>query len=187
MEGAAYVQTCYYELRKFKLGPISNIQKDLKKDAEHLKLPPSFGINRNEFVESDKKIKEVWDNLRSEVRELIGILMYAVDIMVDAVSNMDINKIGHNCKVAYTSGWVEPNFTAADNSHLKSKCPIHNQEDYIYCRKTMEGEDTADHDAMVNQQLYEGLKNVLDSNVQMSDKLRAVVESGLNCHKPPDV
>ena len=187
VDGAAYVATTYHELRKFKLGPISNINTDLEKNAEHLKLPPSFGMDGNEFVESDKKIQEVWDSLWSEVRELIGILMYAVDVMADAVSNMDIQKIAHNREVAYTSGWVEPNFTAADNSDLKFKCPIQNQEEYIYCRKTMEGEDTVDHDARVNQQLYEGFKNVLDSNVQMSDELRSVVESGLNHHKPRDV
>ena len=113
--------------------------------------------------------------------------MYAVDIICEAVTDMDINTIAENCNVAYTSGLGEPNFTAADISDLKSRRPIENQEEYIYSRKMMEGEDTADHHARVNQQLYEGFKEILDSNVQMSAEMHAAVEFGLNLHKPSNV
>ena len=113
--------------------------------------------------------------------------MHAVDIICEAVCDMDIENIAENQNTAYTSGWVEPNFTAADISELKSRQPIENQEEYIYCRKTIEGEDTAAHQERVNKQLYKGFKEILESDVQMSEEMRAAVEYGLNRHKPQNV
>ena len=113
--------------------------------------------------------------------------MHAVDIICEAVCDMDIENIAKNQNTAYTYGWVEPNFTAADISELKSRRPIENQEEYIYGHKTREGEDTAAHEERVNKQLYEGFKEILESDVQMSEQMRAAVEYGLNHHKPPNV
>ena len=60
VNGAAYIQTCYHELRKFKLGPITKLDKEEDKNAEHLKLPPTFGINGNaNFEETDKSILKI--------------------------------------------------------------------------------------------------------------------------------
>ena len=81
----------------------------------------------------------------------------------------------------------EPNFTAANISDLKSRRPIENQEEYIYCRKTIEGEDTAEHEARVNHQLYEGFKDLLDSDIEMAPEIHAAVEFSMERHKPPDV
>ena len=81
----------------------------------------------------------------------------------------------------------EPNFTAGDISELKSRWRIDNQEQYIYCRKMMEGEDTADHQARANQQLYEGFKEIWESGVPMSEDMHAAVKFGMNHHKPPNV
>ena len=84
----------------------------------------------------------------------------AVDIMCEAISEMDINAISENRHAAYNSGWGELKFTAGDISELKSRRRIENQEEYIYCRKMMEGEDTADHQARANQQLYKGFRDL---------------------------
>ena len=111
----------------------------------------------------------------------------AVDIMCEAISEMDINAISENRHTAYNSGWGRPKFTAGDISELKSRRCIENQEEYIYCRKTMEGEDTADHQARANQQLYEGFKEIWESGVLMSAEMCAAIEFGMNHHKPQDV
>ena len=50
----------------------------------------------------------------------------------------------------------------------------------------MGGEDTAGHDERLNQQLYEGFKEILDSGVQMTPQMCAAVEFSLNRHKPPN-
>ena len=97
VDGAAYIQTCYHELKKFKLGPISKLDIDMDKDAEHLQVPPRFAINGDAiFVEHDKNVLKVWGNLRSEVRGFIGILMHAVDIICKAVCDTDIENIAEN-------------------------------------------------------------------------------------------
>ena len=55
-----YIQTCYHELKKFKLGPISKLDIDVDKDAEHLQVPPWFAINGDAiFVEHDKNVLKV--------------------------------------------------------------------------------------------------------------------------------
>ena len=45
VDGAAYIQTYYHELRKFRIGPITKLDEDEDKDAEHLKLPPTFAMH----------------------------------------------------------------------------------------------------------------------------------------------
>ena len=188
VDGAACIQTCYHELKKFKLGPISKLDVDDDKDAEHLQTPPLFAINGNaDFVENDKDVLKVWGELRSEVREFIGILMHAVDILCEAVCVMEIETVAENRNTSYTSGWVEPNFTSGDIRELKTRRLIEKQEEFIYCRKTMEGEDSSAHQERVNKQLYEGFKELLQSDVQMSEEMHAAVEYGCNHHKPPEV
>ena len=161
VDGAAYIQTCYHELRKFKLGPITKLDKDKDKNTEHLKLPPTFGMNGNaNFEETDENVLEIWGKLQSEMRGFIGVMLTAVDIICKVLSEMDINAISQNRDTAYNSGWVEPYFTTGDISELKSRWCIDNQEQYIYCRKMMEAEDTADDEERANQQLNEGFKEI---------------------------
>ena len=170
------------------MGRSQNLDVDDDKDAEHLQTPPLFAINGNaDFVENDKDVLKVWGELRSEVREFIGILMHAVDILCEAVCVMEIETVAENRNTSYTSGWVEPNFTSGDIRELKTRRPIEKQEEFIYCQKTMEGEDSSAHQERVNKQLYEGFKELLQSDVQMSEEMRAAVEYGLNRHKPPEV
>ena len=188
VDGPNYVQTCFHELRKFKLGPVANINVDLDKDAAHLQTPPHFTIKGDgqEFVETDTEILKVWKKLRSEVRQFMCTMMHAVDILAEAVSTMEIKKISEWRKTAYEAGWVEPNFHSGDTADLKNRHKIRNQEDYIYSRKTMEGEEAAEHEQRANQQLYEGFKEILDSDVQMSPEMHAAIKFSVNRHKPPN-
>ena len=83
----------YHELKKFKLGPISNINIDPGKNSKHLELPPTFSMDGSDFVETDKSVLQVWGKLQSKVREFMGIVLYAVDILCDAVSSMNIIQV----------------------------------------------------------------------------------------------
>ena len=148
----------------------------------------NISINGNaDLEETDENVLKFWGNLRSEIRGFIRVMFRAVDIMCQAISEMDINAISENRHAAYNSGWGEPKFTAEDISELKSRRHIKNQEEYIYCRKTMEGEDTADHQARANQQLYKGFKEIWESGVPMSAEIHAAIKFGMNHHKPQDV
>ena len=82
VDGAAYIQTCYHELRKFKIGPITKLDEDKDEDAEHLKLPPTLTMHGNaNFEETDENVLKVWGKLRSEIRGFIGVMFTAVDII----------------------------------------------------------------------------------------------------------
>ena len=106
VDGAVYIQTCYHELRKFKLGPITKLDKDNDKNAEHLQLPPTFVINGNaNYVKTDANVLKVWGNLWSEIGGFIGVLFRALDIICEALCDMGINTIAENRNTAYTSGW----------------------------------------------------------------------------------
>ena len=106
VDGVAYIQTCYHELRKFKLGPITKLDKGEDKNAEHLQLPLTFAINGNaNYVETGANILKVWGYPQSEIRGFIEVLFRAVDIICEAISDMDINAIDENRNTAYTSGW----------------------------------------------------------------------------------
>ena len=186
--GANYIQTCYHELRKFKLEPIAKLDVDLDKDAGHLPIPPRFSITGDgeEFIETNTNILNAWTKLRSEVRQFISSILHAVDVIADELSEMKFEEVAQKRQTAYTSGWREPNFHSGDSADSKNNRKIRNQEEYIYCRKTMEGEDSDEHYEKANKQLYEGFKQILDSNVQMSAEMRAAVEYSVNRHKPPN-
>ena len=92
------------------------------------------------------------------------IILYAIDILCDAVSAMDVDTVGKKHRAAYKSGWKEPNFTATKVSDLRSRRPINNQEEFIYCRKTIEGEDPAEYAARYNHMVHEGFKQLMDSD-----------------------
>ena len=166
---------------------MSKIDVDLGANEKHLKKPPTFAVDGSSFKETDSTVLKVWKNLWSEVREFMGITLYGVDILCDAVSSMNTAQIGQKYRDAYNSGWAEPNFTATNISDLKSRWPIKNQEEYIYCRKTIEGEDTAEHEASVNCWLHKGFKDLLDSDIDMSPEICAAVEFSYGHTKPPDV
>ena len=69
----------------------------MDKDAEHLQVSPRFAINGDAiFVEHDKNVLKVPGNLRLEVRGFIGILTHAVDIICEAVCDMDIENMAEN-------------------------------------------------------------------------------------------
>ena len=55
VDGAGYIQMTYHELKKFKLGPVSNIEIDLGENEKHLKKPPTFAVDGCPFEETDKK------------------------------------------------------------------------------------------------------------------------------------
>ena len=114
VDTAAYVQTCYHELKKLKLGPISNIKVDLDKNAEHLKLPPCFSINGNAFfVENDKKCLEVWGKLWSEVRGIIGDRAY-FSFRKYAQSTPRINLCGHHKERKWMRDHKAPGLSSID-------------------------------------------------------------------------
>ena len=107
VDGAGYIQMTYHELKKFKLGPVSKKDVDPGANQEHLKAPPSFAVNGYPFKETDTTVLEVWKKLWSEVREFMRIILYAVDILYNAVSAMDIHTVGQKWRAAYDSGWRE--------------------------------------------------------------------------------
>ena len=113
----------------------------------------------------------------------MSTILYAVDVIAKAVSDMEIEKVSQMRQATYKSGWGEPNFHSGDSADSKNNRKIKNQEDYIYCRKTMEGEDSGER---ANEQLYQGFKDILESDVQMSAKMHAAVEYSVNRHKPPN-
>ena len=187
VDGAGYIQTTYHELRKFKLGPVSKLDTDLGAEQEHLQAPPSFAVNGNALTETDATVLEVWKNLRSEIREFMTTILDAIDILCDSVSAMKVDTVCKKCRAAYKSGWKEPNFTAAKVSDLKSRRPITNQEEFIYCRKTIEGEDPAEYAARYNRMMHEGFKQFLESDSPLvTAEMREAVKFSYEHTKPPD-
>ena len=186
VDGAGYIQTTYHELKKFKLGPVSKIDVDPGANQEHLKVPPSFAVNGNAFTETDTIVLEVWKKLWSEVREFMTIILYAIDILCNAVSAMKVDTVGQKCRAAYDSGWKEPNFTVTNISDLRSRWPINNQE-FIYCRKTIEGENPTEYAARYNCLVHEGFKQLMDSDSPLvTPEICEAVKFSYERTKPPE-
>ena len=117
----------------------------------------------------------------------MGIILYVIDILCDAVSAMNIHTVCQKHSVAYDSGWKEPNFTATNISDLRSRRPITNQEEFIYCRKTIEGEDPAEYAARYNRRMHEGFKQLMDLDIPLvTSEICEAAKYSYECTKPPE-
>ena len=100
---------------------------------------------------------------------------------------MDVDTVAKKCRATYKSGWKEPNFTATKVSDLRSRRPINNQEEFIYCRKTIEGEDPAEYAGMYNHMVHKGFKKLMDSDSPLvTPEIHEAVKFSYERTKLPD-
>ena len=118
------VLTSVCETKKFKLGSITDISVDSDEGTEWLRAPPSFLITDNGkntvFVEEDKHILEIWSEQRSEVKSFVYALVQSLDLLVQAVTDMKIRKVGGTCTAAFHKGAKEPGFLPTNVPDLKT-------------------------------------------------------------------
>ena len=146
-------------------------------------------ISANFFAEDwgERNFVALQKDLQSEIREFMTIILDVIDILCDAVSAMDVDTVGKKHRAAYESGWKEPNFTATKVSDLRSRRPINNQEEFIYCRKTIEGEDPAEYAARYNRMVQKGFKQLMDSDSPLvTPEIHEAAKFSYECTKLPD-
>ena len=182
--GKVFTRVC--ETKKYKLGSVTDITIDNDDDIEWLQVPPPF-LTRERGVatpclERNDEILEMWGKQRSEVRGFVFALVQALDWLVQAISEMDIKEVGRCRTRAFHAGVKEPGFLATNIPDLKSRRPINQPENFIYCARTMEGEDFAKNNAALHDYLYKVYKRIADSNLQLSDELKRTVDHGLVFH-----
>ena len=79
--------------------------------------------------------------MRSELRQFIHALIYFIDVLTLQISLMKPEEVAQNQVAAYKNyGWDEPRFNASENPVYKSNRSINNQDDFVYSKKTMEGD-----------------------------------------------
>ena len=121
---------------------------------------------------------------RSEVRSYVYAVVQALDWLAKTVSDMNIKKVGAERVIAFHRGFNEPGFLASDVPDFKPCHLIKEQEKFIYCHHTMEGKHFAKNNAAVHKFMYKMYKCVSDSNPQISDDLKEMIDGGLKYHKP---
>ena len=181
------VTTSICETKKYKLGSVTDSRADNDAGTKWLDSPTSFltsekGVTHR-FVEDDKYILEIWSALRSEVRTYVCGLVQALDWLAKAISDMNIKKVGAEHVSAFHRGSKEPGFLASDVPDFKMHRQISEQEKFVYCHHTMEGEQFAKDNAAGHEFLYKVFKHVSDSNPQISDSLKKLVDEGVDLHR----
>ena len=185
MHGSKTVQTKYDESNKFDLGPITDIETDTGSDLEELEKPPTFDAGTDVMcrvvIEEDKDVLECWGNLRSEIRKFIAALLYSLDLLSLEITDMDIEAVCTKQEQAYQKGWVELSFYATANADLKTKRAIPNQEDFIYCKRTMDPA-AAQQDAIIATGLSDDFRSAIQNNPNMSQELQNALEQSIVRH-----
>ena len=174
VHGSKTVQTKYDESNKFDLEPITDIGTDTGSDLEELEKPPTFDAGTDAMcrvvIEEDKDVLEYWGNLRSEIRKFIAALLYSLDLLSLEIIDMDIEAVRAEQEQAYQEGWVKLSFSATANADLKTKRAIPNQEDFIYCKRTMDPV-AAQQDAIIAAGLSDDFRSAIQNNPNMSQEL----------------
>ena len=142
------VKTEYDESWKFSLGPVYDISKDPGTNLEEWKTPPSFDTVADAACtvcsEECGVIVDAWQKLRSELRQFLSALIYSIDVLTLQIALMQVEEVAQKRIAAYKSGgWEEPRFNTSENPLYRSNREIENQEDFIYSRRRMEGDDDA--------------------------------------------
>ena len=168
------MQTKYDESNKFDLGPTTDIGTDTGSDLEELEKPPTFDAGTDAMcrvvIEEDKDILKCWGNLQSEIRNFIAALLYSLDLLSLEITDMDIEAVHAEQEQAYQEGWVELSFSSTANADLKTKRAIPNQEDIIYCKRTMDPV-AAQQDAILAAGLSDDFRSAIQNNPNMSQEL----------------
>ena len=160
-------------MKKYKLGSVTDISVDSDDGAEWLHAPPPFLTTENGQNSVFIDILEIWSKQRSEVRSFVYAAIQALDWLVQATSDMNIKKVAgvHTC--AFQKGLKEPGFLATYVPDMKTRCPIREQENFIYFAK---------NNSAVDEYLYKMYKCVSDLNPQISEELRKLVDHGIEYH-----
>ena len=176
------VQTKYDESNKFDLGPITDIGTDAGSDLEELEKPPSFDAGADAVcrvvIENNKEVLECWGKLRSEIRKFLVALLYSLDLLSLEITNMDIEAVHAEREQAYEDSWAEPSFSATANADLKTKHAIQNQEDLIYCKRTIYPQ-AAQQDAIIAAGLSDSFRSAIQNNPNMSQEIRNAFEQSV--------
>ena len=101
---------------------------------------------------------------------------------------MDIEAVHAEWEQAYQEGWVELSFSATANADLKTKpipISIPNQEDFIYCKRTMDPV-AAQQDAIIAAGLSDDFRSAIQNNPNMSQELQNALEQSIVRHSGAD-
>ena len=172
------VKTEYDERSKFDLGPVYDIENDLGCNLPEWQTLPSFdalsSIAAKVVIEEDREILTTWQGLRSELRQFLSALIYSLDVLTADISKMNFEEIGEKQAKAYTEdGWGEPRFCASGNAVFHANRPIHNQNNYIYWKRTMDPEGAQ---PVITAEFGETLNTAVERNPNMSQDLKDFLE-----------
>ena len=181
------IGTTFCETKKYKLGSLTDITIDTDANEDWLQNPPSFIVEeRGRSVlreETDEEILSIWKSQRSEVRRFQHVIFQAIDWLTEAISYMNVKKVGRARTAAWHVGAKEPVFLSTTVADVTTRRQINDQDTFIYCRSTMEGERDQNEDAKMHDYLYKHYKAVADSDAKMSTELRELIKIGLEKHK----
>ena len=117
------------------------------------------------------------ENLWSEVRKFLATLFYTIDILSAEITEMDVQTVCEEWQEAYEGGRGEPSFSVTSNVDFKAKHTIQNQEDFIYCKRTIDPA-AAQQDAIISA----GLSQAIQNTPNRSQEVRAAFKQSILHH-----
>ena len=121
-------------------------------------------------IENNRDVLACWRKLRSEIRKFLVALLYSLDVLSLEITDMDIEAVRAEREQAYEDGWAEPSFSAMANADLKTKRAIQNQEDFIYCKRTMDPV-AAQQDAIIAAGLSDSFRSAIQNNPNLTQDI----------------
>ena len=116
--------------------------------------------------------------MQSEIRKFVVALLYSLDVLSLEITDMDIEAVRAEQEQAYENGWPEPSFFAMANADLKTKHAIQNQEDFIYCKRTMDPV-AAQQDAIIAAGLSDSFRSAIQNNPNLTQDIRNAFEESV--------
>ena len=108
--------------------------------------------------------------------------MYAIDILAEHFSTLDLKDVKRKRNKAFNMGWKEPEFRMTTVLDLQTKREIENLDRFIHCKATMEPELTGDFEDKLHADFEEIHRKAMEEP-GISEECRKYFEDAMNSHK----
>ena len=108
--------------------------------------------------------------------------MYAVDILAEPFSTLNLKEVKRMHNKAFNKEWKEPEYRMMTVRDLQTKREIQNRDRFLYCKATMDPELAGDFEDKLHEDFVEQYRKAMEEP-GISEECKKYFEDAMNSHK----
>ena len=108
--------------------------------------------------------------------------MYAVDILAEPFSTLNLKEVKRMHNKAFNKEWKEPEYRMMTVCDLQTKREIKNPDRFLYCKATMDLELAGDFEDKLHEDFVEQYRKAMEEP-GILEECKKYFEDAMNSHK----